>query len=97
MAYGEVGKQPWSSFATFILEAAYEATLLAAILNALRGGSGIVLLTSLGGGAFGNDESWIEKSLMHALKRASGFDLDVGLVSYGKPSPAFSRIADAFS
>jgi hypothetical protein len=35
-------------------------TLWAAVLNARRSSSKIVLLTSLGGGAFGNDESWIE-------------------------------------
>lgn len=38
-----------------MLEAAYEARLLAGILNERRGMSNRVLLTRLGGGAFGND------------------------------------------
>ncbi len=38
-----------------VLEAAYEARLLAGILNERRGMSNRVLLTRLGGGAFGND------------------------------------------
>jgi hypothetical protein len=62
-----------------------------------RGGSNIVLLTSLGGGAFGNDESWIEAGLVRALKLAWGLDLDVRLVSYGDPSPAFLRIERMFA
>jgi len=96
VAYSQHGSQHWARFACLVLEAAYEATLWAAALNAQRDGSNIVLLTSLGGGAFGNDESWIEAGLVRALKLASGFDLDVRLVSYGAPSPAFLRIEQMF-
>jgi len=60
VAYSQISPQRWSRFAALVLEAAYEATLWAAVLNARRSSSKIVLLTSLGGGAFGNDESWIE-------------------------------------
>jgi hypothetical protein len=49
-----------------VLEAAYEATLLAAVLNARRGRSNIVLLTRLGGGAFGNDDDWITTAMERA-------------------------------
>lgn len=93
----DVPSQYWSRFASLVLEGAYEATLWAAVLNAQRGGSKTVLLTSLGGGAFGNDESWIETAMRRALRLASQFDLDVRLVSYGRPSAAFLRLADAFS
>ena len=96
VAYSQHGPRHWAPFACLVLEAAYEATLWAAALNARRNGSNIVLLTSLGGGAFGNDEAWIEASLVRALKLASGFDLDVRLVSYGVPSPAFLRIERMF-
>jgi hypothetical protein len=95
VAYTSIGPLHWTGFARLILEAAYEATLWAAVLNAQRG-SNTVLLTSLGGGAFGNDESWIEDSLRRALKLASGFELDVRLVSFGRPSPSFCRIEDEF-
>jgi hypothetical protein len=97
VAYSQHGPRHWARFACLVLEAAYEATLWAAALNARRSGSNIVLLTSLGGGAFGNDESWIEAGLVRALKLASGFDLDVRLVSYGVPSAAFLRIERMFA
>jgi hypothetical protein len=95
VAYSAIGPLHWAGFARLILEAAYEATLWAAVLNAQRR-SKTVLLTSLGGGAFGNDESWIEDSLRRALKLASSYELDVKLVSHGGPSPAFCRIEEEF-
>jgi len=97
VAYSQHGPRHWARFASLVLEAAYEATLWAAALNARRSGSNIVLLTSLGGGAFGNDESWIEAGLVRALKLASGLDLDVRLVSHGDPSAAFLRIERMFA
>lgn len=97
VAYSQHGPRHWERFACLVLEAAYEATLWAAALNARRSGSKTVLLTSLGGGAFGNNESWIEAGLVRALKLASGLDLDVRLVSYGDPSPAFLRIERMFA
>lgn len=69
-----------------MLEAAYEATLLAGVLNAVRGASNRVLLTRLGGGAFGNDEEWIDGAMARALRIAGEFDLDVAIVSYGRAS-----------
>jgi hypothetical protein len=96
VAYSQVAPRYWSRFACLVLEAAYEATLWAAVLNARRGMSNTVLLTSLGGGAFGNDEIWIEAGLVRALSLAAGYDLDVKLVSYGRPSATFGRIAEAF-
>ncbi len=96
MAYSEIGPIHWKRFARLILEAAYEATIWAAVLNAARGASNVVLLTSLGGGVFGNDESWIEDGLRRALQLARRYDLDVKLVSYGSPSAAFCRIEEEF-
>lgn len=80
VAYSEVQSRHWVPFATLILESAYEATLWAAVLNARRGASNIVLLTRLGGGAFGNADSWIDGALRHALNRVRDFGLDVRLV-----------------
>jgi hypothetical protein len=97
IAYSEIGPVHWGHFARLILEAAYESTMWAAVLNAARGASNVVLLTSLGGGAFGNDESWIEDGLRRALQLARGYDLDVRLVSYGEPSATFRRIAEELS
>jgi hypothetical protein len=38
-----------------------------------------------------------EAGLVRALKLASGFDLDVRLVSYGAHSPAFLRVERMFA
>jgi hypothetical protein len=43
----------------------------AAVLNAQRGASNVVLLTRLGGGAFGNDDRWIDAALRRALEMMS--------------------------
>jgi hypothetical protein len=86
VAYSRVPASYWAPFASLILEAAYEATMWAALLNARRGASNVVLLTSLGGGAFGNDDDWISLAMRRALTMVSRFDLDVKLVSYGTPT-----------
>jgi hypothetical protein len=97
VAYGDVSPRRWLGLACLVLEAAYEATLWAAVENARRGRSKTVLLTSLGGGAFGNTESWIDAGLLRALKLAAGFDLDVRLVSYGEPPFSFLRLEQIFA
>lgn len=93
-AYSGVPAKYWAPFATLALEAAYEATLLAAAQSSARGGSNIVLLTMLGGGAFGNDDEWIHHAIRRAVAHASGFDLDVRLVSYRAPSAAMLALVD---
>ena len=76
----------WAPFARLVLEAAYEATLLAGVLNAARGASDRVLLTRLGGGAFGNEDGWIDGAIERALRLAGDRALDVAIVSYGAAS-----------
>ena len=92
VAYGRVPAHHWEAFARLILNAAYEATLLAGVLNARRGKSNIVLLTSLGGGAFGNAPQWIQDAMAQALDLRSGHDLDVRLVSYGPPTSSLRAL-----
>ncbi len=95
VAYGRLPRTAdWPPFATLVLEAAYEATLLEAVLNARRAASNTVLLTRLGGGAFGNDDRWIDAALVRALRIAQAYDLDVQLVSYGAV-PAAMRALEA--
>lgn len=55
-----------------------------------------ILLTSLGGGAFGNNERWISAAMRRAREVVSEIDLDVKLVSYGAPSHAFLQMAKQF-
>jgi hypothetical protein len=64
-----------------VLEAAYEATLLAGVHNACRGASRRVLLTRRDGGAFGNAPAWITSAIDRALACVAGQNLDVLAVS----------------
>jgi hypothetical protein len=88
---GTARDAPWAPLATLVLQAAYEATLWAAVANAQRGGSRTVLLTMLGGGAFGNAPAWIEAAVEHALARTAGYGLDVAIVSFQAPTPEQRR------
>lgn len=83
VAYSRHSSQLWEDFARLVLEAAYEATLCAAILNAERNGSNRVFITLLGGGAFGNKTDWIIGGIRRALKLYGDIDLDVAIVNYG--------------
>ena len=96
VAYSQLPAPLWEPFAQLVLEAAYEATLCAAILNARRGASNIVLLTRLGGGAFGNNDEWIDAAMHRALSMVAGSGLDVRLVSYGAPSQSLLEMERAF-
>ncbi len=96
VAYSRVPESAWAPFATLVLEAAYEATLLAGVENALNGGSNIVLLTLLGGGAFGNRDEWIHGAIRRALQRMEGLALDVRLVSYRSPRPDVLQLMDGY-
>ncbi len=87
----------WARFARLVLEAAYEATLLAAVLQRAPGTSARVFLTRLGGGAFGNDAQWITAAIHHALSAFRDAGLDVYLVSPGPPDPDSLRLAAEFS
>lgn len=86
----------WRRFATLVLEAAYEATLLAAVLNRERTGCGAVFLTRVGGGVFGNAEQWILAAMERALRIVQSCELDVRIVSYGPPSNDMRRLASRF-
>jgi hypothetical protein len=96
VSYTRVSPSCWKAFASLVLEAAYEATMWAAMDNARCGGSNVVLLTSLGGGAFGNDESWICAAMARALEMTSNVALDVRIVSHGAPGAALLQVAKAF-
>jgi hypothetical protein len=97
VAYTRLPAALWEAFASLILEAAYEATMAAAMLNAKRDASNVVLLTQLGGGAFGNHDDWIYAATRRSLKMMREFDLDVRLVSYRAPSRALLQVAEEFA
>lgn len=83
VAYSPHSSSLWSEFAVLVLEASYEATICAAILNSLRTGKNTVFLTLLGGGAFGNDTNWIIHAIQRAINLYDRCDLDLAIVSYG--------------
>lgn len=85
VSYSGIEATAWQPFARLVLDAAYEASLLAACVNATRGASNVVLLTRLGGGAFGNDPAWIDAAMERSLARMAGAGLDVRLVSHRQP------------
>ena len=92
ISYTEVDARDWRPFASLALEAAYEATLWAAVLNSACGASQTVLLTLLGGGVFGNEEQIILAAMRRALWLARGHGLDIRIVSYGEPSRALAAL-----
>lgn len=93
IAYTSIPAQYWRPFATLVLEAAYEATMCMAALNRRRGASDVVLLTLLGGGAFGNEEGMILRAIRRALAVTQDQSLDVKLVTYGPPSRGLQELA----
>lgn len=96
VAYSGIAPGHWERFAVLILEAAYEATMWAAVLNAQRGVSNVVFLTFLGGGAFGNEDRWIHASIRRALKSVAAYGLDVRLVCYSTPGTAVKQLVKEF-
>lgn len=84
----------WAEFARLVLEASYEATICAAILNSVRNGNNRLFLTFLGGGAFGNETDWIVGGLRRALHHYRYVDLDVSIVSYGSSKPYIRELVN---
>jgi hypothetical protein len=97
VAYGDYPSSMWGPFAELVLGAAYEATVGAALLNARRAASTVVLLTRLGGGAFGNEDAWIDAAMRRALHKVRDFDLDVRLVSFKAPTAGMLETERLFS
>lgn len=90
VSYSGLPRADWEPFGRLVLRAAYEATLLAAVEQAADGGSNKVLLTRLGGGAFGNADAWIDDAIERALGVVEGAGLDISLVRYGRVDPGVS-------
>lgn len=96
VAYGGGRRSAWEAFARLVLEATYEATLLSAVEQSLAGKSNIVLLTRVGGGAFGNDDAWIDDAIARAVEIVEHAELDIRQVGYGHIHPSSRAIAERF-
>ena len=94
VAYSGLASSLWEPFAKLVLEAAYEATLAVTVLNAANTGNRTVYLTLLGGGAFGNDQTWI----LDAIRRAATIDIEMGIevkiVSFRHSNPAVRKLCE---
>ena len=82
----------WEPFARLVLEASYEATLHAALINAHATGNNRVFLTLLGGGVFGNKTEWIVDAIETSLHWFRDSGLDIRIVSYGSPNRELTRL-----
>ncbi|WP_092581042.1 hypothetical protein [Hyunsoonleella jejuensis] len=82
VAYSHIESFYWEYFARVILEATYESTLLAGVLNMENNKSNKIFLTLVGGGAFGNEEYWILESMQKAIRKFKNVPLDIRIVSY---------------
>jgi len=77
------GAADWEGFARIALQAAFDATLTAAVLLAAKRGSRVkVYLTPVGGGLLGNRRRWIIEALDKALTTHRKDPLDVFLYHY---------------
>ncbi|MCH1497180.1 MAG: hypothetical protein L7U72_18300 [Rubripirellula sp.] len=92
IAYGKHSIEDCSEFARLVLEAAYEATICAAILNTSRTGVNAVFLTLLGGGVFGNRIRWITDAIERVIGIYADYDLDIGIVSYRESNHAIAAL-----
>lgn len=92
VAYTTYAPSLWSEFARLVLEASYEATICAAILNSAGIGTNKVFLTLLGGGVFGNDVDWITGAIHRALRIYEDASLEVAIVSYRSSNPHLQKL-----
>jgi len=83
VGYSNSPAAEWEAFARLILDATYEATVAAAIINATQHGTNKVLLTKIGGGVFSNDLRWIYGAMERAFKKYESVGLDVFIVHFG--------------
>lgn len=94
VSYSHLPSELWEKFARLVLEACYEATICAAVLNWSNSGNRKLFLTLVGGGAFGNHISWIIDALHRALGLYKHVGLDVLIVSHGASNRCVRRLID---
>ena len=95
VAYSQIASKHWESFARLILEATYEATTFAALINYDRTGNNKVFLTLVGGGAFGNETEWIFDAITKTINKFSNTPLDIRIVSYGSSNIKVRKLAES--
>lgn len=94
VAYSSIESFYWEKFARIILEATYEATLYAGLINFQKNGSNKVFLTLVGGGAFGNEQHWILETIQKVINKFQKCPLDISIVSYKNSNPELKQMID---
>ena len=92
IGYSDCPKKLWERFARLVLEASYEATFAAAVINKANTGNGLLYLTLIGGGVFQNDQSWILDAIRRACEVYREAELDVRIVSYRRASEEVRKL-----
>ena len=92
IAYTRHSPGLWESFARLVLDASYEATICAGILNSTNSGNNRVFLTLLGGGVFGKEVDWITGAIQRALTLYRHTELEIAIVSYGSSQPSVQQL-----
>lgn len=90
LGYSSVARAQWEPLARLILEASYEATLLAAV----EVESDTVLLTRIGGGVFANADAWIDDAIERGLGVVADAGLDVRIVGHRDVAPGVAAIIE---
>ena len=94
VAYSELPQKQWETFARLVLEASYEAVILAGLLNHQVTGDPRVYLTLIGGGAFGNEDNWIVEGIQRSFEMWKDAPLELNIVSYGRSQPLIQTMID---
>ena len=95
VAYSDVLPYLWTDFAKLILEATYEATFYAALINFERTGNDKLFLTLVGGGVFGNKIEWITDAIRKSIHKFLNTPLKVKIVSYGNSKLAVRNLIES--
>lgn len=97
VGYSALPMEEWEPFARLVLDATYEATLAAGVLNAKATGNRSVFLTLVGGGVFANDPVWIADAILRAAVSFRQHGLDCRIVSYDGPSAVAQDVMSRFA
>ena len=96
VGYSAHGKGNWEPFARLVLQASYEAILLAATEQVNNGGSNKVLLTRIGGGVFRNGDDWIDSAIERAMGIVKDAGLEIIFVAHGSVNTGTQGIVDRY-
>ena len=96
VGYSAGGRHGWEPLARLVLQASYEALMLATVEQATAGGSNKVLLTRIGGGVFHNGDDWIDSAIERAMDIVKDSGLDIVIVEYRDISPGVQGIVDRY-